>query len=63
MTHSHYEPIALRAESTIVAEFIPDAHTAATYQSKAALEHEFVCLLEALAYERLRNPGRPSRPH
>ncbi len=48
---SRYEPIAVSSESTVVAEFIPDASTDAAYQSEADLEREFIKLLESQAYE------------
>ncbi|WP_404446200.1 type I restriction endonuclease subunit R [Microbacterium marinum] len=48
-----YEPIAVSAESTVVAEFVPDAHAAAAYQSESALEQELVRLLKSQAYEYL----------
>ncbi|MEJ1922236.1 type I restriction endonuclease subunit R [Microbacterium sp. KHB019] len=48
-----YEPIAVSAESTVVAEYIPDAHQATAYQSEADLEREMIRLLESQAYERL----------
>ncbi len=51
---SHYEPIAISSESTVVAEHVADAASAAGYQSEAELEQEFVRLLEAQAYQRLR---------
>ena len=50
---SRYEPIAVSSESTVVAEFIPDATTDATYQSEADLEREFIKLLQSQAYEYL----------
>ena len=50
---SRYEPIAVSSESTVVAEFIPDAATDATYQSEADLEREFIKLLQSQAYEYL----------
>ena len=50
----HYDPIAVSAESTVVAEYIPDAATATAYQSEAALEQEFIKLLESQAYEYLQ---------
>ena len=31
-----YEPIAVSAESTVVAEYVPDTHAEAAYQSEAA---------------------------
>ena len=49
---AHYEPIAVSAESTVVAEFTPDVVDAA-YQSEADLEHEFIGLLQTQAYEYL----------
>ena len=42
---TRYEPIAVSSESTVVAEFIPDASTNAAYQSEAGLEREFIKLL------------------
>ena len=48
-----YDPIAVSSESTVVAEFIPDAATAAAYQSEAGLEREFIKLLQGQAYEYL----------
>ncbi len=48
-----YEPIAVSAESTVVAEYVPDAHAAAAYQSEAALEQELIRLLQSQAYEYL----------
>jgi type I restriction enzyme R subunit len=46
----HYEQIAVSAESTVVAEFAPNAVSAASYQSEADLEHEFIDLLQGQAY-------------
>ena len=48
-----YDPIAVSAESTVVAEYVPDATSEAAYQSEAALERELVKLLESQAYEYL----------
>src|SRR5690606_4883910 len=48
-----YDPIAVSAESTVVAEYVPDPQSATAYQSEADLEREFVGLLESQAYERL----------
>ena len=45
-----YEPIAVSSESTVVAEFIPDAATETAYQSEAELEREFIKLLQSQAY-------------
>ena len=48
-----YEPIAVSSESTVVAEFIADAAGAASYQSEAELEREFIARLQEQAYEYL----------
>ncbi len=48
-----YDPIAVSAESTVVAEYVPDASTETAYQSEAALEAEMIHLLESQAYEYL----------
>ena len=48
-----YEPIAVSAESTVVAEFVPEPTTATAYQSEAELEQTFLDLLQAQAYEYL----------
>ena len=48
-----YDPIAVSSESTVVAEYIPDLETATAYQSEAALEAEFIKLLQSQAYEYL----------
>ena len=48
-----YEPLAVSAESTVVAEYIPDAHASAAYQSESALEQELIRLLQSQAYEYL----------
>ena len=45
--------IAASAESTVVAEFAPQAAPAAAYQSEAELEREFIRLLQGQAYEYL----------
>ncbi|SNS03581.1 type I restriction enzyme, R subunit [Methylobacillus rhizosphaerae] len=50
---TRYEPIAVSAESTVVAEFIPDAASAASYQSEADLERELIKLLQGQAYDYL----------
>ena len=52
-TPIQYEPIAVSAESTVVAEFVPDPAGVEAYQSEAALEAEFLRLLESQAYEYL----------
>lgn len=48
-----FEPIALSGEATVVAEYVPDACTAAAYQSEADLERELIGLLQSQAYEYL----------
>jgi type I restriction enzyme R subunit len=48
-----YDPIAVSSESTVVAEYVPDAKADAAYQSEAALERELIRLLESQAYEYL----------
>jgi type I restriction enzyme R subunit len=48
-----YDPIAVSAESTVVAEYVPDATSEAAYQSESALERELVKLLESQAYDYL----------
>ncbi|WP_336502778.1 type I restriction endonuclease subunit R [Microbacterium paraoxydans] len=48
-----YDPIAVSAESTVVAEYIPDPTQATTYQSEADLEREVIRLLQSQAYEYL----------
>jgi type I restriction enzyme R subunit len=52
-TPKRYEPIVVSAESTVVAEFIPDPPTGAAYQSEADLEREFLKLLKSQAFEYL----------
>mgnify|MGYP003381782819 CR=1 FL=1 len=46
-----FEPIALSAESTVVAEFVPEPAPQASYQSEADLEQTFLALLVEQAYE------------
>lgn len=48
-----YGPIAVSAESTVVAEYFPEAGEETAYQSEAALEQEFIRLLRSQAYEYL----------
>ncbi len=48
-----YDPIAVSAESTVVAEYVPDVSTETAYQSEAALEAEMIRLLQSQAYEYL----------
>ncbi|MHA6507858.1 type I restriction endonuclease subunit R [Tessaracoccus sp. Y1736] len=52
-TPSHFEPVAISAESTVVAEYPAEAPSPAGYQSEAELEREFIRILESQAYERL----------
>ena len=46
-----FEPIAISAESTVVAEFEFDDSTNGSYQSEAELESEFINQLKSQAYE------------
>src|SRR5680860_26543 len=46
-----YDPIAVSAESTVVAEYVPDAIAEVAYQSESALEQELIRLLGSQAYE------------
>ncbi|MDY5785862.1 type I restriction endonuclease subunit R [Corynebacterium sp.] len=48
-----YDPIAVSAESTVVAEYEPDAASETVYQSESALERELIRLLQSQAYEYL----------
>ncbi|PPL18642.1 type I restriction endonuclease subunit R [Microterricola pindariensis] len=48
-----YEPIAVTAESTVVAEYVPDARASVAYQSESALEQELIRLLQSQAHEYL----------
>ncbi|MDT8434981.1 MAG: type I restriction endonuclease subunit R [Anaerosomatales bacterium] len=50
---SRYDPIAVSAESTVVAEYFPEAAEETAYQSEAALERAFIRLLQSQAYEYL----------
>jgi type I restriction enzyme R subunit len=50
---TRYEPIAVSAESTVVAEFTSDAPTSAAYQSEGQLEREFIRLLGDQKYQYL----------
>ncbi|MES2094645.1 MAG: type I restriction endonuclease subunit R [Actinomycetota bacterium] len=53
MTPRKYDPIAVSNESTVVAEYVPDAKAEAAYQSEADLERELIRLLQSQAYEYL----------
>ena len=48
-----YNLIASTTESTVVAEYTPQAQRSESYQSEAALEREFIRMLEAQGYEYL----------
>ena len=50
---TRYEPIVVSSESTVVAEFVPDAASATSYQSEADLERQLVKLLQGQAYDYL----------
>ncbi|GAB3137668.1 type I restriction endonuclease subunit R [Marisediminicola antarctica] len=50
---THFAPIVVSAESTVVAEFIPDTASDVAYQSEADLERQFIKLLQSQAYEYL----------
>jgi type I restriction enzyme R subunit len=52
-TPRKYDPIALSAESTVVAEYVPDVKAETAYQSEADLERELIRLLKSQAYEYL----------
>lgn len=49
-----YDPIAVSAESTVVAEFMSDSMRADAYQSEADLEREFIKILQSQEYEYLK---------
>lgn len=48
-----FDPIAVSAESTVVAEYSAESAKTERYQSEAELEESFIKLLESQAYERL----------
>ena len=48
-----YAPIAMSAESTVVAEFFPDEASGAAYQSESDLEKALLTQLQAQAYDYL----------
>ncbi len=48
-----YDPIVVSAESTVVAEYVSETAEEAAYQSEAALEREFISVLQSQAYEYL----------
>lgn len=51
---SFYNLVASMSESTVVAEYIPEASRSDAYQSEAALEREFIRLLTTQGYEYLK---------
>jgi type I restriction enzyme R subunit len=53
MSAPKYDAIAISNESTVVAEYQPDARKEGAYQSEAQLEVAFIKLLENQAYEYL----------
>ena len=54
---SQYNIIASSNESTVVAEYTPEPHSAEAYQSEAALERELIHNLQAQGYEYLTITG------
>ena len=54
---SMYNIITATSESTVVAEYTPEPHSAEAYQSEAALEREFIRNLQAQGYEYLTITG------
>ncbi|MDN4489259.1 type I restriction endonuclease subunit R [Demequina sp. SYSU T00068] len=46
-----YDPIAISSESTVVAEYEPDASSGSAYQSESELERQLIRLLQSQAYE------------
>jgi len=48
-----YEPVVVSAESTVVAEYVPEPNAATGYQSEAELERELIHILQSQAYEYL----------
>ncbi len=58
-SQNRYEPIVVSTESTVVAEFVPDPTDSGAYQSEAALEKEFIRLLQGQAYEYLTIHSEP----
>lgn len=49
-TPRNYDPIAVSNESTVVAEYVPEAKGETAYQSEADLERELIRLLQSQAY-------------
>jgi type I restriction enzyme, R subunit len=48
-----YDPVAISAESTVVAEYAATSDFSTAYQSEADLERDFITLLQTQAYEYL----------
>ncbi|MFZ1412735.1 MAG: type I restriction endonuclease subunit R [Micropruina sp.] len=48
-----YEPIAISAESTVVAEFVPEPAGMDSYESESQLENRLIAMLREQAYEYL----------
>ncbi|MFA7032553.1 MAG: hypothetical protein WC201_03220, partial [Bacilli bacterium] len=53
MLKNKYNLVAESTQSTVVAEYVPDAKRVAHYQSEAALEQAFIEQLQSQAYEYL----------
>ena len=51
---STYNLIAVDDQSTVVSEYIPDIKRSDAYQSEAALEEEFIRMLQSQGYEYIR---------
>ncbi|MHB1345225.1 MAG: type I restriction endonuclease subunit R [Thermoleophilia bacterium] len=58
-TTPRFDPIAVSAESTVVAEHVPAAVRETAYQSEAALERELITILRSQAYEYLPLTSEP----
>lgn len=50
---TRFEPVAVSAESTVVAEFTRESTGSSAYQSEGELEAEFIKILQSQAYEYL----------
>ena len=51
---NQYNIIASTDESTVVAEYVPEYHAGAAYQSEAQLEQDFIKRLQVQGYEHIR---------
>jgi type I restriction enzyme R subunit len=56
----HYDPVAMSAESTVVAEYTATYDAGAGYQSEAQLEQAFIDILKAQQYEHVAISGENS---